>query len=59
MAGTADDLIGKRGIPANEKVLAQVTNSVSALLTQKAERGLVARAGNGQGRQVLWKAVRP
>ena len=55
----ASAMLAKRGILADEKVLAQVNNSVSALLAQKAERGLVARAGNGQGRQVLWKAVRP
>lgn len=55
----ASAMLAKCGILADEKMLAQITNSVSAVLAQKAERGLVARAGNGQGRQVLWKAVRP
>lgn len=54
----ASAMLAERGILADEKILLQVTNSVSALLAQKAERGLVARAGNGQGRQVLWRVAR-
>jgi uncharacterized metal-binding protein len=54
----ASAMLAKRGIQADESMVAQVTNSVSALLAQKAERGLVARAGTGQERQVLWQVVR-
>lgn len=54
----AQAMLSALGAPANDEVLATLTNRVSALLAQKAEGGQVLRAGNGNGRQVLWKIAR-
>lgn len=51
--GTA--ILEAKGRTANPGLLGQVVNRVSAIFSQKAEVGQVRRAGNGEGRQLLWE----
>jgi hypothetical protein len=51
----AEALLASGGSEADANTLAAVSNRVSALLAQKVASGLVERAGNGHGRQVLWR----
>ena len=51
----AEAMLSKVGHPADDATLAGVANRVSAVLAQKVQSGQVERAGNGTGRQVLWR----
>ena len=51
--GTA--ILEAKGRTADSELLGQVVNRVSAIFSQKAEAGQVRRAGNGEGRQLLWE----
>ena len=54
----ARTMLSARGASIDDEVLVTLTNRVSALLAQKADSGQVLRAGNGDGRQVLWAIAR-
>ena len=51
----AEAMLASGGFEADADTLAAVSNRVSALLAQKVASGQVERAGNGHGRQVLWR----
>ena len=51
--GTA--ILEAKGRTNDPELLGQVVNRVSAIFSQKAEAGQVRRAGNGEGRQLLWE----
>ena len=51
--GTA--ILEAKGRTADPELLGQVVNRVSAIFSQKADAGQVRRAGNGEGRQLLWE----
>ncbi len=51
----AEAMLASGGFDADADTLAAIANRVSALLAQKAASGQVERAGNGQGRQLLWR----
>ena len=51
--GTA--ILEAKGRAHDAELLGQVVNRVSAIFSQKADAGQVRRAGNGEGRQLLWE----
>lgn len=51
-------ILEAKGRTDDPDLLGQVVNRVSAIFSQKAEAGQVRRAGNGEGRQLLWKTRR-
>lgn len=53
----AGEMLAKAGHAADDATLAGVANRVSALLAQKVQSGQVERAGQANGRQVLWKVA--
>lgn len=57
-AECARAMLAAKGIADDEPLQAQVAARVTALLSQKATVGQVRRAGNGDGRQVLWQIDR-
>jgi hypothetical protein len=48
-------ILEARGQTPEPDMLAQLVNRVSAVFSQKVEAGQVRRAGNAEGRQLLWE----